>query len=647
MVRLKKPSVPLIVALVIVTGCSTVCSAAATEVGEQAAGRTKAYRSPTCLAISPEGETLYTTDQTAGSLVILELAGMSRRGEISLRGAPQGVAVSLAGNRLYVAEHGAGSVAVIDTSKGEVAARIAVGKWPAAVAVADKTDRVYVCNQDNHSVSVIDLSQGFGQIPQQISVVREPSCLAVTPDERYLVVTNGLPRGVGTDPTLAAEVSIIDTDALSVVDTVKLPPGSTLVNGVCVSPHGKWAYVVHGIGRFNLPITQLERGWVNTHALTIINIAAGKRLATMLLDDLTRGAADPHSVVCSQDGMRLWISHAGVHEISSVDIGLVHELLAGRVPADLAALEDGTLPNIWVRIQQDQRAIAELEHDLTALYIADAIQRVPSGGIGPRGIALSPDETKLLVANYYSGAVAILSAQNGELEGTISLGQQPEPDATRRGEIIFHDARHAFQRWHSCASCHPNQGRVDALRWDFLRDGIGNGKDTPSLVLVAKTEPFNRRATRKDVRECARTGLMSGHMIVPTDAVVDDLLAYLNSLRPEPSPYRAADGGLTAAAERGKGLFHGKAHCAGCHPPPYFTDKKMHNVGALSHNEPDGLYDTPTLLEAHRTAPYLHDGRAMTLEQVFVVHDEQGRHGNTKTLTAAELNDLLAYLRSL
>ena len=258
-----------------------------------------------------------------------------------------------------------------------------------------------------------------------------------------------------------------------------------------------------------------------------------------------------------------------------------------------------------------------------------------------------PTTTKLFVANYYSGAVAVLNSRDGELQETISLGRQSEPDATRRGEIIFHDARHAFQRWHSCASCHPNQGRVDALRWDFLRDGIGNGKDTPSLVLVDKTEPFNRRATRKSVRECARTGLMSGHMIVPTDAVVEDLLAYLTSLRPEPSPHLASDGELTAAAQRGKRLFDDKANCAGCHPLPYFTDKKMHNIGVLSHNEPDGRYDTPSLLEVHRTAPYLHDGRAMTLEQVFVVHDEQGLHGNAKALSDEELSDLVAYLRSL
>ena len=360
-----------------------------------------------------------------------------------------------------------------------------------------------------------------------------------------------------------------------------------------------------------------------------------------------QGAADPHAILCSQDGERLWISHTGVHEISMIEIGRVHELLEGHVPEKLASLMDGTQPNIWTRIAGEPAAIAELENHLTALYIAGAIHRTPSGGVGPRGMALSPDEATLYVANYYSGAVAVLNAQNGTLLDTISLGPQPEPTAERRGEIVFHDATHAFQRWHSCASCHPNQGRVDALRWDFLRDGIGNGKDTPSLVFVDQTPPHNRLATRSDVRECARTGLTAGHMIVPTEAVVEDLLAYLTSLRPELNPNLTSDGERTEAAERGEALFRGKARCAGCHPAPLFTDKKMHNVGVLSQNEPDGRYDTPSLLEGHRTSPYLHDGRAMTLKQIFTEHDPQGRHGSAQQLTDAELDDLVAFLRSI
>ena len=561
------------------------------------------------------------------------------------------MALSGDGKTLYVAERGAGSVAVIDTAKGAVSARIAVGRWPVAVALAEKTKRLYVCNQDDHTVTVIDLGQSPAKPITQIPAVREPIAAAVTPDERHVVVTNLLPHGVATDPALAAEVNIIDASKLANVASVKLPAGSTSVYGVCVSPEGKWAYVVHSLGRFNLPLTQLERGWTNTYALSVIDIAQAERFVTLLLDDLTQGAANPHAVTCSSDGQRLWISHAGVHEVSVVEIGRVHELLGGKVPEDLASLKDGTLPNIWVRIREDPQRIDELQNDLTALYIAGVISRVPSGGNGPRGLALSPGGKTLLVANYYSGSVAVLDTGTGDLLQTISLGPQRATDAARSGEVLFHDATLSFQRWQSCATCHPNQARVDGLRWDFLRDGLGNAKDTPSLLLVHKTEPLNRRIIPGAVRESARAGAKSGvrhsHMVEPTEAEVDQLLAYFVSLQPEPSPLLTPDGKLTEAAQRGKALFEGKADCAECHPAPYYTDRQVHNLGIESFNEPNDQYDTPSLIECYRTAPYLHDGRALTLEDVLTKHDPEGRHGDVQTLSERELDDLVAFLLSL
>jgi len=104
---------------------------------------------------------------------------------------------------------------------------------------------------------------------------------------------------------------------------------------------------------------------------------------------------------------------------------------------------------------------------------------------------------------------------------------------------------------------------------------------------------------------------------------------------------------LTAAAERGKALFETKADCVRCHPAPYFTDQQSHNVGILSPNEPDGLYDTPALIEAYRTAPYFHDGRARTLREALTIHNEKGLHGETDDLTEQEAADLVAYLLSL
>lgn len=73
----------------------------------------------------------------------------------------------------------------------------------------------------------------------------------------------------------------------------------------------------------------------------------------------------------------------------------------------------------------------------------------------------------------------------------------------------------------------------------------------------------------------------------------------------------------------------------------------MHNAGVLSENEPDGRYATPMLLEAYQTAPYLHDGRALTLKDVVTTFNKEDKHGRTKELSPQEIDDLVAYLMSL
>ena len=632
-----------VILAVIVIGCeSDKPSSPRTRLDNNARAGGPVYRSPLSVAVSPDGKTLYVSDRTAGCVTVLDAASGKKIRDVAVGGEPNGLCLSADGKTLYVARRKANSIALIDTAKATVTGHIPVGPWPVAVALAEKSNRLYSCNRGNHTVSVVDLAAG--KEIKQIAVVRDPAFAVVTGDESRLVVANFMPAGAGTDPDPASEVSILDTKAMRQTARVKLPRGSTMARGTWVSPDGKWAYVVHLLGLFDLPVTQVEQGWVHTTALSIIDLTTSARLATVLLDSLTRGAADPWAVVGSRDGKKLWISHRGVHEVSALDIGRIHELLEGKIPAALAKIKDAQRENIWVRIKKDKRQIAELERDLTALHISNTLDHKPSGGKGPTGMALGPDEKKLYVANYYGASVGVLDTTGGKLLATISVGDQPGLDAARRGEIYFHDATHCYQQWHSCASCHLDGARIDALPWDFMRDGIDNGKDVISLVYMHHTPPHNRRATRPDPWICMETGVLGSHMMPPAKSEVDDLLAYVKSLRPEPNPNLPT---FAAAAGRGKVLFEGKANCARCHPAPWFTDNKSYNVGITSDSDPDGRYDTPSLIEAYRTAPYYHDGRAATMKEALTRHDPKGLHGKLKDLTPKEIEDLIAYVLSL
>jgi cytochrome c peroxidase len=57
--------------------------------------------------------------------------------------------------------------------------------------------------------------------------------------------------------------------------------------------------------------------------------------------------------------------------------------------------------------------------------------------------------------------------------------------------------------------------------------------------------------------------------------------------------------------------------------------------------------DPPTLRDVWATAPYLHDGSALTLRDVFAAHNPDDRHGKTSNLSPEELDDLCAYMLSL
>jgi cytochrome c peroxidase len=309
------------------------------------------------------------------------------------------------------------------------------------------------------------------------------------------------------------------------------------------------------------------------------------------------------------------------------------------------------VPDIWKEIQKDPARRADLVNDLAALYGAGLMHRTPVGGKGPRGASLSPDGKTLAVGVYFAGEVVLADPATGRVAARIPLGQEPKPDEIRLGERHFHDATMCFQHWLSCATCHPEDARADGLNWDLLNDGLGNPKNARSLVLSYKTPPVMSRAVREKMEVAVAAGFRHIQFHQAKDEEIEAVSTYLRSLQPEPSPYRKADGGLTDAAKRGKDLFEGKAGCGACHPSPLYTDCQLYDVGTQYEldkpEEYEGKFDTPTLYELYRTAPYLHSGKAATLKEVLTTFNKDDKHGRTTGLSEKEIADLEAYLLSL
>ena len=121
--------------------------------------------------------------------------------------------------------------------------------------------------------------------------------------------------------------------------------------------------------------------------------------------------------------------------------------------------------------------------------------------------------------------------------------------------------------------------------------------------------------------------------------------AYLQSLRPVVSP-RLVNGEFSAAAVRGKKVFS-EAGCASCHSGKNFSNLEQYDVGTGEGREKDTRFDTPSLNEGWRNAPYLYDGRALTFEEVLTTYNKKGKHGETSQLTNEQLADLVEYLESI
>lgn len=559
---------------------------------------------PTDLAIDKDANILMTEKGTK-RVAIYSADGKSLLKSYVTDAVPTGLAVD--GDNLFVTTfESKGYLKVLDLNSGKENVSIETGSGACAPIVDKINNKLYVCNQFQNTVSEIELQSM--KLTRTVNVLREPKSAVISKDGKYLYVTNFLPAQRADLDYVVACVSVIELGSFNKVKDIQLANGSNALRDICITPDGRFVYVSHNLGRYTVPTSQLQQGWMNTSAFSIIDTEKQEYLGVVLVDEPERGAAGIWSIACNDDN--IFISHSGTHEISVID----HKELIKKFLA---------YPNRQA-----------LEYDLTFLF--GLRERIPLEGNGPRAIVL--DGKRLVVPTYFADKLNIMDVDSHQLLVTDLNPGRVESDIDK-GERCFNDASHCFQNWQSCNGCHPGDGRTDGMNWDLMNDGVGNSKNCKSMLFSHVTPPSMISGVRESAEWAVRAGFkfIQFFEVSEEDAACVD--AYLKSLKPVPSPY-LVDGKLSEKAERGKKVFD-KLKCGECHSGVYYTDLKMHRIG--DDVEFEKGWDTPTLREVWRTAPYLFDGRAATMQEVFEIH----KHGINKKVSKKDIEALTEYVNSL
>ena len=273
------------------------------------------------------------------------------------------------------------------------------------------------------------------------------------------------------------------------------------------------------------------------------------------------------------------------------------------------------------------------------------------------------------------------------------------PEKVLLGQQLYFDTRLSRDNTVSCASCHdPEKGWSNGERFATGVGGQKGGRSAPTIINAAYSRfqfwdgradgleeqalgpiqnPIEMDLTLTEL--VGRLNAIPGYkrqfqQVFGTDATAENvaqaIAAFERTVLSGDAPYdryKAGDeSALSPAAQRGMKVFFNKGHCSACHSGASFSDGGFHNIGVgMDDPAPDpgrkavtglagdmGAFKTPTLREIARTAPYMHDGRFATLEEVINFYDKGGTPNPwldeeifPLKLTDQEKADLATFLR--
>ncbi len=648
------------------------------------------------VALSRDDAFLYVVDGDNGIVAVVDTARNEKVGEVKVGRWPERVVVGK-DDTVYVSNRGERSVSVIRRGDWTEAARVPVGVEPIGLAVSPNGDTLYVVNStaldstehgtlmavDTRSLSV-KWELPVGEEPRGIALVDGGKKALVTLFRHSDLVTvdladTGRPRvqREGTDLYSRANVR----DSFSSADE-PMPP-SPLQPEILFRPRGMGEVVVSPDGRRAFATAMWARedpiGTPGTLPPEQGGGGSPPPPPTGGGDSLYGGGGPCNTGGVVAPGLLTFDPESGEPQVDDLDqcrpppgtlpdfppSTIVSPESTHPIQGPVAAVVDPS--GLWVFVvnrETDNVAIIPADRrsgpDIVN-FTNSSVRQLVRVGSGPNGIAMTRDGRKAYVYNSFdhtvttlvsdsSGGVANVRAEGKPL---VIAGDLLQPMQVVGRKLFFSalDSRMTSTGvGAACASCHPD-GREDGHVWGFP-DGP---RQTPSLAgrQVTKTGPFHWSGEFPSLRDFLDVTVrqrMGGSAL--DSVMVSQLSAFIDVIPAPDNPYRRE--ALTDAQTRGAAVFK-KAACDSCHEGETFTNNKQADVGTFITTGPIKDADvvrrvglnTPSLLGLARTSPYLHDGSATTLRDRLLQGRNSNMHGATSQLTAAEVDDLVEYLRTL
>lgn len=591
------------------------------------------YLSPLNLTISDDGQYLFIVAQDGDAILKVDTRTREVVSKTRVGDHPHSAILDDEKQLLYVSNQWSDNVSVLDAVSLTHLDTLQTGNGPSGLALSADSERLYVVNTFSSSVSVIDISSE--KELKRLSVGDDPTGIAISQKGQIMV---GSRRASLSEYGVPLETDLVQIDANYDRVKMRLPMANAyMMENIVFTPTSDLALVTLIRPKNNIPSVQVEGGWMMTHGIGIIENEANGKTAQLLLDEPNAYYPDPFDIVVTPDGKKAFVSSSGVNVISVIAVDSLRILIKNSTQTELDRMSN--------------------DLGMSGTFVTARIKT----GAGPKGMVISPDGKHLYVAEQLEDKISVIDIDKLQQIDILNLGGPEKVTVLRQGRRLFTNAGHTFQNQYSCYTCHPDN-HEDGLVYNMAGTHMGrNLANTQSLREIGDTAPFKWNGKNQTVYK--QDGMRFSTILTRTEAFsyqdLDAITAYImRGIDHPPNLRYNADGNLTASQERGKTIYertidnNGEVipennRCITCHPAPLYTNRQLADVSTLAKTDDPMLFDTPHLTNLFASPPYLHDGRAKTLEEIWTVYAEDDRHGRVNDLTKPELNDLINYLKSL